>query len=139
MTGNNRDYDYTIVLDGNYLETSGHEEKLGKEVKRLKPEDQQTKTPADDSQDEKQTDSKVRVDLLYSTYEKMLFKEPTIMDDDDAYPHSYQWRMGDRYDPGKIEVLEAAVREGKKISDTEAYQKYVEDVTNRKFTPDSWD
>ena len=104
MTGNNRDYDYTIVLDGNYLETSGHEEKLGKEVKRLKPEDQQTKTPADDSQDEKQTDSKVRVDLLYSTYEKMLFKEPTIMDDDDAYPHSYQWRMGDRYDPGKIQL-----------------------------------
>ena len=76
---------------------------------------------------------------LYAEYEEMCLKEPTILDLDDAYPHSYQWRVGDRYDPAKIEVLKAALTEGKRISDTEAYQKYLEDFKNRRFEPVSWE
>ncbi|MBE6028191.1 MAG: hypothetical protein E7227_06290 [Clostridiales bacterium] len=76
---------------------------------------------------------------LYSEYEEMCLKEPTILDLDDAYPHSYQWRVGDRYDPAKIEVLKAALMEGKRISDTEAYQEYLEDFKRRRFEPVSWE
>ena len=69
----------------------------------------------------------------------MCFKDPTILDKDDAYPHSYQWRVGDRYDPAKIEVLKAALREGKRITDTEEYQNFIENIKSRKIEPLSWE
>lgn len=131
---NKRDYDYTLVLDSNYTETSEHEEALGTEVERLMPQTVQEKAEQDGP-----ADSREKADQLYSDYEKMCLREPTILDKDDAYPHSYQWRMGGRYDEDKIKVVEAALREGRRIEDTEAYQEYVEAIRNRKFTPDSWD
>ena len=69
----------------------------------------------------------------------MCFKEPTVLDMDDIYPHSYQWRVGDRYDQGKLEALEEALRKGIKIADTEAYQRYIEEVRRRRFNPVSWE
>ena len=107
------DFDYTIVLDGHYLapEIKKEEEKSFKEI----------------------------MDRLYYQYEIMCLNEPTVLDKDDAYPHSYQWRMGDKYDPGKEAVLREALKLGEKIENTESYQKYVEEVGKRKFKPDSWD
>ena len=78
-------------------------------------------------------------EMLYFDYEKMILRDPTVLDKDDAYPHSYQWRVGDRYDPGKIEALQEALNNRSRISDTQAYKKYVEDMKNRKFKPESWD
>ena len=42
-------------------------------------------------------------------------------------------------DPGKIEALQEALNNRSRISDTQAYKKYVEDMKNRKFKPESWD
>ena len=119
---NNEDFDYTIVMDPRYpgLDPIRHEP-LAKAEK--KPE-------------------KVVIDpweRLYAEYEEMCFKDPTILDKDDAYPHSYQWRVGDRYDPAKIEVLKAALREGKRITDTEEYQNFIENIKSRKIEPLSWE
>ena len=118
------DHDYTIVLDPNYAE-------LEKMVMEQASEPEETKDDKDGS--------KAEIDRMYAEYEVMCLKEPTILDLDDAYPHSYQWRVGDKYDPAKIEVLKAALREGKRITDTEAYQEYVEDMKSRKFEPASWE
>ena len=117
---NANDIDYTIVLDRDYI---------GPDQEELK------KQAAADAAG----DSKEAIDALYSAYEKMCLKDPTVLDADDAYPHTYQWRIGDKYDPIKVGVIEAALREGKKVTDTEAYEKYVEVVSALNFKPESWD
>ncbi len=127
---NNTIYEYTIVLDGDYLGTNESEEKLGQTVARQAPE-------AESGSPEQ--DARADMDKLYAEYEKMCYRNPNVLDKDDAYPHTYQWRMGDRYDPAKKTVLEAALKYGVKIADTDAYRQYVEAMTNRRFMPDSWD
>ena len=116
------DFDYTIVMDPRYpgLDPVAPEQESAQAASPEKPV----------------IDPWER---LYAEYEEMCLKEPTILDMDDAYPHSYQWRVGDRYDPAKIEVLKAALREGKRITDTEEYKKYLEDIKNRRFEPVSWE
>ena len=84
-------------------------------------------------------DPNTEFELLYRDYERMILKDPTVLDKDDAYPHSYQWRMADRYDPGKIEALEEALNNRTRISDTQAYRNFIEDMKNRRFKPESWD
>ena len=128
---NNEDFDYTIVMDPRYpgLDPIRHEP-LAEAGKKPEPE-AHAKEP-----------EKVVIDpweRLYAEYEEMCFKDPTILDKDDAYPHSYQWRVGDRYDPAKIEVLKAALREGKRITDTEEYQNFIENIKSRKIEPLSWE
>lgn len=78
-------------------------------------------------------------DRLYAEYESMCLREPTILDSDDAYPHSYQWRIIDRYDPVKIALVKAAIKEGKKIADLEAYQEFLENVSKSKIGPANWE
>lgn len=119
---NNEEFDYTIVMDPRYP---------GLDPIRHEPLAEAEKKP-----------EKVVIDpweRLYAEYEEMCFKDPTILDKDDAYPHSYQWRVGDRYDPAKIEVLKAALREGKRITDTEEYQNFIENIKSRKIEPLSWE
>jgi hypothetical protein len=118
-TFNEKDFDYTIVMDASYLSPAAREAK--------KAEDSADMAPNAD------------YELLYYDYERMIFRDPTVLDKDDAYPHSYQWRMGDRYDPGKLEALEEALKKRVRISDTEAYQKYIEEIKKRRFKPESWD
>ena len=118
-TFNEKDFEYTIVMDASYLSPAAREAK--------KAEDSADESPNAD------------YELLYYDYERMIFRDPTVLDKDDAYPHSYQWRMGDRYDPGKLEALEEALKKRVRISDTEAYQKYIEEIKNRRFKPESWD
>jgi len=118
-TFNEKDFEYTIVMDASYLSPAAREAK--------KAEDSADMAPNAD------------YELLYYDYERMIFRDPTVLDKDDAYPHSYQWRMGDRYDPAKIEVLKAALSEGKRITDTEAYQEFIEDIKSRKLEPLSWE
>lgn len=134
------DFDYTIVMDPRYPGMIPGSPAAAAETAAP------TKEPAAASGAEasaKDPEPKKPVidpwERLYSEYEEMCLKEPTILDLDDAYPHSYQWRVGDRYDPAKIEVLKAALTEGKRISDTEAYQEYLEDFKKRRFEPVSWD
>ena len=90
------------------------------------------------SRDDEQISLKESIDLLYSEYEKMRLNEPTVVDTDDIYPRSYQWRMGDRYDMGKVAALEEALKNWKSIEETEAYSKYIEVVTNSGLSPDAW-
>ena len=136
-----KDIDYTIVLDKNY---SGPDlDKTGgwqKELESFIPPDYNTASDraASDAADES-GDTRAMIDKLYSDYETMCLKEPTVLDIDDAYPHTYYWRMGDRYDPDKIEVIKKALKQGIKIAETDAYLEYVEKVKNRRFSPDSWD
>ena len=119
---NVNEFDYTIVLDADY---SGL--------------DMQEPVRIADGSEGGSDDGREAVDRLYSEYEKMCLQEPTVLDEDDAYPHSYQWRVADRYDPAKVEILEEALKESIKVADTEAYHRYVEEIKNHKFTPDSWD
>ena len=120
-TFNEKDFEYTIVMDASYT---------GPDVNDFrKPEE-----GADNA-----GDANAEYELLYRDYERMILRDPTVLDKDDAYPHSYQWRVGDRYDPGKIAALEEALNNICRISDTEAYKKYIEDMKNRKFKPESWD
>ena len=79
------------------------------------------------------------MDRLYYEYESMRMMEPGIVSRDEVYPRSYYWRLGDRYDPGKIEVIKEALRLNVKIENTEAYERYVEEVRARKYAPPSWD
>ena len=126
---NFNELDYTIVLDPRYT---------GLDIKKA----EETDAPAaEEPVIEKPMKDEIAnpLESLYAEYEAMCLKEPTILDLDDAYPHSYQWRVGDRYDPAKIKVLNAALKEGKRITDTEAYQEYLEDVKNRRFEPVSWE
>lgn len=118
-TFNEKDFEYTIVMDASYIPPAADETK-----------------PGGDSADEAPN---AEYELLYFDYERMILRDPTVLDKDDAYPHSYQWRMGDRYDPGKLEALEEALKNRVRVSETQAYQKYIEDIKNRRFKPESWD
>ena len=120
-TFNEKDFEYTIVMDASYT---------GPDVNDFrKPEEGAGNG----------NDPNTEFELLYRDYERMILKDPTVLDKDDAYPHSYQWRVGDRYDPAKIEVLKAALREGKRITDTEEYQNFIENIKSRKIEPLSWE
>lgn len=110
------DFDYTLVMDPNFTGLTGGE-----------PE----KASGGDRNE--------IVDRLYREYETMCLKDPTVVDVEDAYPKSYQWRMGDRYDQAKIDLLVEAVKEGKRIADLESYQEFLEEVSKRDFKPESWD
>ena len=123
---NNEDFDYTIVMDPRYpgLDPVNHEPLKGTEPEKSEEPEKVVIDPWE---------------RLYAEYEEMCFKDPTILDKDDAYPHSYQWRVGDRYDPAKIEVLKAALREGKRITDTEEYQNFIENIKSRKLGPLNWE
>ena len=141
MADNNTGYDYTMVLDGD-LKGQGSLENGGTELNRAVPDPVQAKPAAKAAAPEKRMepgDFKEKIDRLYYDYEKMCLKWPTILDMDDAYPHSYQWRIGDKYDLGKMEALEEAIREGIKIENTEAYRKYISSITHRKVPQMSWD
>ena len=120
-TYNGKDFDYTIVMDASYT---------GPDVNDLKNVDEDI---------EKAADMVADYEMLYFDYEKMALMLPTVLDKDDAYPHSYQWRVGDRYDPGKIEALREALESKIKIEDTDAYRKFIEEIKGRKFKPESWD
>ena len=119
-----KDFKYTIVLDGNFADAAGRVEEPAE---------------AEHVRDDAHSEHREMMDRLYYEYEKMCLKDPNTLDKDDIYPHTYQWRLGDKYDAGKAPVLEEAVRQGVRIADTEAYRKYIEEVKNRKFEPDSWD
>ena len=151
-----KDFKYTIVLDGNYNENSGHQEmpdELGQAVERRQPgrHAQNEEVPAHEAAGEsagaaesvsRKTGSlslHEMMDRLYSEYERICFQDPNTLDMDDIYPHIYHWRIGDRYDPAKMPVLEDAIRQKCRIADTEAFEKYVNEVKSHKFQPDSWD
>ena len=119
----NNDFDYTIVLDAGYT---------GLDLMDSDQDSEETESTAEDN-------GKAAIDSLYDEYEKMCLKEPSVIDKDDAYPHSYQWRMIDKYDPVKVEVVKAAINEGKRIAETDAYLIYMAEVGSRKFKPESWD
>ena len=120
--GNSDEFDYTIVLD------AGFSEPVTETLERGAP-----KPEADAS------GIREAIDRLYSEYEEMCLKLPSVLDTDDVYPHSYQWRMGDRYDPAKAAVVKEALSLGKLIMDTEAYERYAEQVKKSGFRPDSWE
>ena len=120
-TFNEKDFEYTIVMDASYT---------GPDVNDyMQPDEDQTET----------ANRIAEYEMLYFDYEKMILRDPTVLDRDDAYPHSYQWRVGDRYDPGKIEALQEALNNRTRISDTQAYKKFLEGMKSRKFKPDSWE
>ena len=139
------DFDYTIVMDPRFpgvipdgpAPAKEPAAAAGAAAPAKEPAAAEAPKPTKDAEQEKPVIDPWK--RLYSEYEEMCLKEPTILDLDDAYPHSYQWRVGDRYDPAKIEVLKAALMEGKRISDTEAYQEYLEDFKRRRFEPVSWE
>ncbi|MBR3211669.1 MAG: hypothetical protein IKF70_01045 [Firmicutes bacterium] len=144
---NSKDIDYTIVLDPRYPSLDAQEQaeaetkvfaKPGSEALKGSEEavqDAKAKAGAEQEKDEQEA----AIDRLYDEYEKMCYKESTAVDKDDAYPHSYQWRIGDRYDEAKVAVLREALKERKLIADTEAYLIYVEEIKSRSFRPESWD
>lgn len=141
---NAKDIDYTIVLDPRYPSLDAQEqaetkifEKAGTETAKAGEEDAQAS--AEKQAEQEKDDHKAAIDRLYEEYEKMCYKESTAVDKDDAYPHSYQWRIGDRYDEAKVAVLREALKERKLIADTEAYLIYVEEIKSRNFRPESWD
>lgn len=121
-TENNNDFDYTIVLDSGMTS-----------VDLLK------QAAAQENPESVVEDEKAAAERLYYEYETMCMKMPMIVDKDDAYPRSYQWRIGDRYDPAKLEVIKEAIRTGKTVMDTEAYQEYLEEIKNRSYRPVSWE
>ena len=140
---NAKDFDYTIVLDPRYPSLDDQEQaeaaaKAGAETAQGGTEAAKTVEVSMKQAPEKD-DRKAAVDRLYAEYEAMCYKEPTVVDMDDAYPHSYQWRIGDRYDVAKVAVLREALKERKLIADTEAYLIYVEEIKSRSFKPESWD
>ena len=133
MENNNKDLkdmDYTVVLDRNYRGPviEAEQKKQEAEAANAVPEP------------EIEFDAgKAEAEKIYETYESMFIKDYTALDKDDIYPHTYQWRLGDKYDAGKAPVLEEAIKKGVRIADTEAYEKYIQEVKSRKFEPDSWD
>ena len=122
---NYEDIDYTLVLDENYRGPF-----MAVELED-KPIEANTQREPDEG--------RAAADRLYDEYEKMCLKDFTALDTDDIYPHTYQWRVGDRYDEAKLAVLEAAVKQGKRIADTEEYLEYTEKVKKTRFEPDSWE
>lgn len=140
MADNNNEY--TLVFDGEFkgqgpLDSGGTELARAQEVKQAPV--QRAVPQAAPVKKTEPADLKEKIDRLYFDYEKMCLKWPTILDMDDAYPHSYQWRIGDRYDLGKMEALEEALKSETKIENTEAYRKYISNVTHRKLPQMSWD
>ena len=135
----NKDFDYTIVMDSKYpgMDPTAKEEAVSAAANDGDPK-KGAAGPAVPAP-EPQIEYNDYYERLYAEYEEMCLKEPTVLDRDDAYPYSYQWRVGDRYDPAKIELLKAALVQGKKIADTDEYKKYLEDVKSRRFKPESWD
>ena len=133
---NNLDeFEYTIVMHGDYINAP---------VKAADAPEQTAEAGGADSTSsaagsQRTYTTRDEIDRLYYEYEKMCLKEPTILDKDDAYPHSYYWRIGGRYDQAKVAVLKEALKSGKKIADTEAYEKYTEGLSKLRFAPDSWD
>ena len=119
------DMEYTVVLDKNYkapvVEAGKKEAAAAKEPKVQLSE------------------SQMAAEKLYEKYEKMFLRDFTALDKDDIYPHSYQWRVGDRYSEDKLTVVEAAIKQGKRIADTEEYLAYIEKVKKTKFSPGSWE
>ena len=120
-TFNDKDFDYTIVMDASYISPDVNDFK--------QPEEKAAAAE----------DPNAEYELLYYDYERMILRDPTVLDKDDAYPRTYQWRVGDRYDPGKLAALEEALNNICRISDTQAYKKYLDDMKTRKFKPESWD
>ena len=120
-TFNDKDFEYTIVMDASYLSPDASGAK--------KPEDSAAPAEAPNAEYE----------LLYYDYERMILRDPTVLDKDDAYPRSYQWRMSDRYDPAKLAAVEEAINNRCRISDTYAYKKFIEEMKDRRFKPESWD
>jgi hypothetical protein len=136
------DFDYTIVMDKTYI--APDPEDIRREEAARKAAKEQDKSPASNEnqgkdQDKKPVDFRKLMDGLYDEYERMCFKEPTVLDKDDIYPHSYQWRARDKYDPSKKEVLEEALKLGVKIIDTPAYEKYAEEVKKSSSAAVKWD
>ncbi len=133
MENNNKDFkdmDYTVVLDRNYRGPviEAEQKKQEAEAAKAVPEP------------EIEFDAgKAEAEKIYETYESMFIKDYTALDKDDIYPHSYQWRVGDRYSEDKLAVVEAAIRRKKRIAETEEYLEYVEKVKRSKFTPMSWE
>ena len=84
-------------------------------------------------------DPRVTMDHLYEAYEEMCYRDPTVLDRDDMYPHSYQWRNTDRYNLAKLAVLTEAVKQGKRIAETEAYKKFVGAGVRRAMSQMTWD
>ena len=117
-TFNEKDFEYTIVMDASYT---------GPDVNDLRKPEEGVKDPHEEEE------------RLYFDYERMILRDPTVLDKDDAYPHSYQWRMADRYDPSKVAALQEALNNRTRISDTQAYKKFIEEMKNRRFRPESWD
>lgn len=133
MENNNKDFkdmDYTVVLDRNYrgpvIEAEQKKEEAEAAKAVIEPEIEFDA-------------SKAEAEKIYETYESMFIKDYTALDKDDIYPHSYQWRVGDRYSEDKLAVVEAAIRRKKRIAETEEYLEYVEKVKRSKFTPLSWE
>lgn len=133
MENNNKDFndmDYTVVLDRNYrgpvIEAEQKKEEAEAAKAVIEPEIEFDA-------------SKAEAEKIYETYESMFLKDYTALDKDDIYPHSYQWRVGDRYSEDKLAVVEAAIRRKKRIAETEEYLEYVEKVKRSKFTPMSWE
>ncbi len=140
MADNNNEY--TLVFDGEFkgqgsLDSGGTEVARAQEAKPV--QFQKTAPQPEPVKRTEPADMKEKIDRLYFEYEKMCLKWPTILDMDDAYPHSYQWRIGDKYDLGKMEALEEALKAEIKIENTEAYRKYISSVTHRKLPQMSWD
>ena len=141
------DYKYTIVLDGSYAKSGAESAKpaedggvmIQREVNEKPAGNAAAAVQREETKRDLVSEHKAAMDRLYFEYEKMCLKEPTVLDMDDAYPHTYHWRSSDRYDPGKMRVLEEALKTGRRVADTEAYQRYVEEVKKLKFAPDSWD
>ena len=133
MENNNKDFkdmDYTVVLDRNYRGPviEAEQKKQEAEAANAVPEP------------EIEFDaSKAEAEKIFETYESMFIKDYSALDKDDIYPHSYQWRVGDRYSEDKLAVVEAAIRRKKRIAETEEYLEYVEKVKRSKFTPMSWE
>ena len=133
MENNNKDFkdmDYTVVLDRNYRGPV-----IEAEQKKQEAEDAKAVPEPEIEFDA----GKAEAEKIYETYESMFIKDYTALDKDDIYPHSYQWRVGDRYSEDKLAVVEAAIRRKKRIAETEEYLEYVEKVKRSKFTPMSWE
>ena len=69
----------------------------------------------------------------------MCLSRNDALDKDDIYPRSYQWRMGDKYDPAKVDLVKTALRLGRRIEDTAEYEEYVEAISKSRIETISWD
>ena len=120
-TFNEKDFEYTIVMDAS---------NVGPDVNDFREPEKGADTA---------NDPNAEAELLYRDYERMILRDPTVLDKDDAYPRTYQWRVGDRYDPAKLAAVEEAISNRCRISDTQAYKNFIDEMKDRKFKPESWD